>query len=142
MRLLGDIIIGVPIGIVYNVFFHKVGEIVNNNMEYKKRIQRNLILSFIGGIVGIILAFTFFGKHPKYKNRAVQIGLYFGSSILLAHTLFYNWTTLGNDTKLFMTCTLFVMLLWYAYYGRDNDKIRPEDLDEESDDIDEILEHL
>ena len=115
MGLLVDVSIALPIGLIYNIFFHKIGEIINNNLDYREKIQRNLILTFIGGVVAIILASSIFKDNKKYKNRAIRYGLYIGSFLLLFHTLLYNWHILANDTKLFIMTATMVILIWYSY---------------------------
>ena len=120
MGLLSDIIISIPIGITYNVIIHKIGEIFNNDMSYKDKIQRNLLLSFGGGIFGIIMAYVLFNDNGKYKNRAVMYGLYIGSALLLLHSIGYNWTLMENDTKFIIMITTLVGLIWYTYSNADD----------------------
>jgi hypothetical protein len=123
MGLVTDIAIGLPIGIMYNIFCHKVGEIINANFEYKEKVQRNLILTFVTGVLAIVLAITVFSEHKKFKNRAIKFGLYVGAILLLFHTLLYNWTILENDTKLFIILSALVGLIWYSYRPSNNRSI-------------------
>ena len=120
MGLLSDIIISIPIGITYNVIIHKTGEIFNNDMNYKDKIQRNLLLSFGGGIFGIIMASVLFGNNSKYKNRAVRFGLYIGSTLLLLHSIGYNWALMENDTKFIIMIITLAGLIWYTYSSIDD----------------------
>lgn len=121
MGILGDVVIAVPIGLVYNMIIHKTGEIFNNDINYKDKLQRNLLLSFGGGILGIVLASFVFGK-GKYKNRAIKIGLYIGSILLFFHSIGYNWTIMGNDTKFIIMIVTLISLMWYTYSNLDSDK--------------------
>lgn len=121
MGLITDIAIGLPFGVIYNILCHKLGEIINSNFEYKEKIQRNLILTFIFGLFGLVLATTIFHEHKQFKNRALKIGLYVGSFLLLSHTLLYNWNILENDTKLFIILTALVGLVWYSYRAEVNE---------------------
>jgi hypothetical protein len=116
MGLISDIIISVPIGIIYNIIIHKIGDMVNENKEYKIKIQRNLIITFIGGVIAIILGYILFDKNKYLKNRAIRFGLYVGSLFLLTHTLFYNWNNLTNDTKLIIMTINLIILFWIAYF--------------------------
>lgn len=115
MKILFDLLLAIPIGLMYSIFFHKLGEILNSEYEFHERIQRNLILSFIGGIIGLILVVLVFGKGKLFYNRSAKFGLLFGSFLLLSHTLIANWNILDNDVKLFSIMTSFVTLLWYSY---------------------------
>jgi hypothetical protein len=123
MSLIFDISLAIPIGILYNILIHKLGEIINDNLEYNIKIQRNLILVFIGGIIGLIVAHYVFVKQIRFKNRSISYGLYFGSALLLFHTLFYNWNVLANDTKLFIIIFALVFLIIYAYSNNTDDKL-------------------
>lgn len=120
MSLIFDISLAIPIGLLYNILIHKLGEILNDNLEYNIKIQRNLILVFIGGIIGLIVAHYIFVKQMRFKNRSISYGLYFGSTLLLFHTLFYNWNVLANDTKLFIIIFALVFLIIYAYTNNTN----------------------
>ena len=122
MKIFSDILLAVPIGFIYNILFYKLGEIITMDLEYNEKIQRNLLISFIGGISGIFLALNVFGnKNYKYKNRAIKYGLFFGSVMLLFYTLCYNWDILGNDIKLFIIIMCFITLLWYSYLDPDSE---------------------
>jgi Ca2+/Na+ antiporter len=116
MQIIFDILLSLPIGLAYSIFFHKLGEILNADYEYNKKLQRNLILAFIGGIFGLIVVILAFGKDKIFYNRAVKYGLVVGSMMLLVHTLIYNWNVLENDVKLFSIISSLIVLIWYAYY--------------------------
>ena len=122
MGALGDVIVAIPIGVLYNIFFHKIGEIINNECKYDEKIQRNLILTFIGGLIGFILAFTIFSTHKSFSNRAVKYGLYFGSLLLFFHTLVYNWNVIGDDIKLFIVTITMALLICYAYSNKEEEE--------------------
>ena len=121
MGIIIDVALSIPIGLVYNMIIHKIGEIFNNDINYRDKIQRNLLLSFGGGILGIILASFVFGK-GKYKNRAIKIGLYIGSVLLFFHSIGYNWTIMGNDTKFVIMLITLISLMYYTYSNLNSDK--------------------
>lgn len=115
MGLFVDGLFAIPIGIMYNMIIHKTGEIFNNDLNYKEKLQKNLLIVFGGGIFGLLLGFSVFGNKNKYKNRALRYGLYFGSLMLLGHSLMYNWTMMQNDTKFIIMITTLISLIWYTY---------------------------
>lgn len=125
MSLLTDIIISIPIGITYNIIINKLADIVNEKEEYSKKIQRNLMITFTGGVLAIIIGYIIFDKNKHFKNRAIRYGLYTGSIILLTHTLFYNWNILANDTKLLLMALALIILFWLAYYVNYSEPIEP-----------------
>jgi hypothetical protein len=140
MGILGDIVVAVPIGIIYNMTVHKTGEIFNNDINYKDKLQRNLLLSFGGGILGLVLASILFNK-GKYKNRAIRFGLYIGSALLLFHSIGYNWSTMENDTKFVIMLVTLAALMWYTYSSLGDVNINTEKDDNKTDDYDEDMNY-
>jgi len=126
-----DILLAIPVGIMYNMIIHKTGEIFNNDLSYKEKLQKNLLIVFAGGILGIILANLVFGDKQKYKNRALRFGLYLGAGMLMCHSVMYNWTIMQNDTKFIVMIVTLCMLIWYTYYrvGENNNKKTEHDED-------------
>lgn len=115
MGIFSDVVLSIPIGIIYNMMIHKIGEIFNSDLNYKDRVQRNLLILFGGGILGLILAMSVFGTKNKYKNRALRYGLYIGSCLLLGHSIMYNWGIMQNDSKFIVMSLVLSFLIWYTY---------------------------
>jgi hypothetical protein len=113
MGILIDAIIALPIGIIYNMLVHQIGEASDGNMEYNEKLQKNLLVTFVGAIVAFMLAYSFFSK-GKYKNRSVRFGLYLGTALLILHSIGYNWNILRNDTKIIVMCITLGILIWYT----------------------------
>ena len=114
-NLLIDLLVSIPIGIMYNMTIHKTGDIFSDNVDYNYKVQRNLLISFCGGIVGLMIAMFVFGQNSRFKNRSIRYGLYFGSILLLMHAIMYNWETLENNSKfVIMIISLFALIL-YVY---------------------------
>ncbi len=81
-----------------------------------------------GGIVGLIVAMFVFGQNSKYKNRSIRYGLYFGSILLLIHTIMYNWETLENDSKFVIMIITLLALIFYVYNNfteSEENKLKP-----------------
>lgn len=115
MKLFFDLLIAIPIGILYNLMVLKFGEISNANVPYKLKMQRNLLLAFGSAALAFFLAQFIFDETKQFGNRAVKYGLWIGMCILLIHVMMYNWHVLENDTKLIIMIITFVILLLYAY---------------------------
>lgn len=142
MTLLTDILTALPIGIIYNMSVHKLGEILNNDLEYNLKMQKNLLLCFGFAIFGTVIGYYIFGNSKKYRNRAIKFGLYFGALLLLIHSVFYNWGVMENDTKLIIMIVILCGLVLYAYknYNPDTEnstEIIPESLLEDEEDLDD-----
>lgn len=117
-----DILLAIPIGIIYNMIVHKTGEIFNNDMTYIERLQKNLLIAFAGGVFGILCAYMIFGDNKKYRNKSLKYGLILGAGMLLCHSIMYNWTLMQNDTKFIIMIGMMAMLIWYTYYRLDKNK--------------------
>lgn len=115
MKFFFDLLIAIPIGILYNLMVLKFGEITNANVPYKLKMQRNLLLAFGSAALAFFLAQFIFDETKQFGNRAVKYGLWIGMCILLIHVMMYNWHVLENDTKLIIMIITFVILLLYSY---------------------------
>jgi hypothetical protein len=115
MEAISNLLIAIPIGIIYNILVHKLGEIFNDNLDYNSKIQKNLLLSFGGGIIALLIASLVFGEHRKYQNRTIRYGFYIGAFLLLFHSILYNWKTMENDIKFIVMMILLVILISYTY---------------------------
>jgi ABC-type uncharacterized transport system permease subunit len=114
MGILTDIVISLPIGLVYNMLVHNLGEIYNTDLEYNEMIQKNLLVSFGGGLLAFVIAFSVFDS-GRYKNRPIKYGLYLGSALLIFHSIGYNWNVLKSDTKFIIMSITLGILVWYAF---------------------------
>lgn len=114
-KIFTDLLISIPVGVVYNMTIHKTAEIFNSDIDYNNKVQRDLIVTFGGGMLGLIIANFVFCDTCQYKNKPIKYGLVFGTFLLFIHTLFYNWKRLANDTKYVIMLLTLVALIWYIY---------------------------
>lgn len=117
MKVFRDLLIAIPIGIIYNIISHKSAEIFTNNLSYDDKEEQQLIISFGSGVFALLMGYFVFGLNNKYKNRIVRYGLYVGAFLLLLHSIMYNWHNLKNDTKLIIMTLALVALISYIYYN-------------------------
>jgi hypothetical protein len=115
MKLFFDMLIAIPIGILYNLMILKFGDITNANVPYKLKMQRNLLLAFASAALAFLLGQFIFDESRKFGNRSIKYGLWLGACILLIHVMLYNWNVLENDSKLIIMIITFVILLLYSY---------------------------
>ena len=109
-----NILLAVPIAALFILFVNKLIEILTHDTIAEARIKKNLIIAFIIGIIGILVAWFIFYK-SKVKNLGVMLGLMLGSLYLMVNSLLLNWDKLSNDTKLFMIGTVLVALIVISY---------------------------
>jgi hypothetical protein len=115
MSIIIDSMIAIPVGITYNIIVHKFGEIFNNDLDFKSKYQKQILLCFGGGILALYLSYFIFGEHVKYKNRAMRFGCYFATFLLFLYSLFYNWNSMDNDIKFIVMITILLSLCFVAY---------------------------
>jgi hypothetical protein len=127
MGLFFDIILAIPIGILYNLLAHKICDITNNDLSYNDKIQKNLIIIFGGSILALIIAY--FNK----KNKSLKYGLYIGAFLLFTHSVLYNWIHMYNDTKIIIMATCFLALIWYTYKNTKTKYVSSDEYEEDSD---------
>jgi hypothetical protein len=116
MSVVTDLILAVPIGIIYNMIIHELSVILNDNFSYKDKIQRNLLMIFGGGLLGFVLAIFFLSN--SNQNIAIKYGLYLGSSLLLFHSVINNWQVMHNDTRIIIMILTLCVLIWYSYSSK------------------------
>jgi hypothetical protein len=110
-KLVRDILISIPIGILYILFINKMNQIITNDLEYAKKIKKSIMINFIASIVGFILAYKIFGNEKLY-NRIIKYALIFGSTLIFINAILYNWPELQTDTKaIIFGITLIVSVL-------------------------------
>jgi len=118
MGFMLDVIISVPIGVLYNICIMKFADILTTGVKYDEKVQKNLIISFLGGLIGYIVVISLFDKGGMLENRGVKFGVLLGSTILILNTLFLNWNNLQDDAKLFIMGFLFFFLIGLSYKYR------------------------
>jgi undecaprenyl pyrophosphate phosphatase UppP len=114
-KLFKDILISVPILILYLLFVHRILEIFTENTKAEDRIKKYIIMSFVIGIVSILIGIYIFGS-KKLNNRPVKFGFIFGALILVINSLYNNWENLEKDVKLFIIGGVFVLGIALSYF--------------------------
>jgi hypothetical protein len=114
INLFIDLIISIPICILYLLFIYRVLDILTDNIKAEERIKKYIIMSFVIAIVTILIAIYIFGN-KKIKNRSVKFGLLIGSVFLIINSLYNNWDNLQQDTKLFIFGGMFAAGIALTY---------------------------
>ena len=113
MGVITDLLLAIPIGIIYNMIIHESADILNNKFDYKDRVQKSLLIISGGGLIALTIAFFFLSN--SFENTAIRYGLFFGSFLLLFHSIVYNWQTMQNDTRIIIMILTLCILIWYSY---------------------------
>lgn len=115
MGYLADILISIPIGVLYDLIVQKVTDISIVNVPYEEKVQKSLIFIFIGSIVGYVLAMSVFDYRSTFENRAVKYGLFFGSTLLIMNSIIFNWSALSDDLRLIIMTFVFACTIALSY---------------------------
>lgn len=127
MAIIKDLLFGIPIGILYNLFFDKYITMSYNELAYNERIQKTYTTMFIGSVIGFIIGNTLFYLHKRFKNSIVRMGLNIGSAILLFQSVIGNWDKIQDDTKLIFFGLILGLAIWYSYSKKDDKKNKKKD---------------
>ncbi len=121
MGLIKNIALAAPLGIIYNLFMHKLVSIMLSEASGTNddKHQKKIIILFIIGLVGLLIAFTIFTNSEQYKNQTMKYGLIFGNGLLLIYSMITNWDKMYDDTKLILMGIVFGGMVWYCYSGED-----------------------
>ena len=98
-KIVRDVLISIPISILYIFFIQKLIELLNNDLIYEDKIKRTIAISFVAVIVGFVVAFKIF-NYKKTYNRIGKYSLICGSTFIFLNSILYQWPHLANDTKL------------------------------------------
>ena len=118
MGVIIDLLLAVPIGVIYNMIVHESADVFNDKFAYKDKVQRRLLVVFGGGLIGMIVAV--FCLSNSVQNTAIKYGLYVGSLLLLFHSVIYNWQIMQNDTRIIVMVLTLCTLIWYSYSSNSN----------------------
>lgn len=107
--------ISLMIALVYNMFFHKLGNVLYNDMEFEKRKENTISVIFIAGIVGMSLGYIMCLDDFEYKSATVGTGLKIGGFFLLMSSILNNWTEMDDGLKLIVLGIMMVGSMYYFY---------------------------
>jgi len=98
------------ISIIYNLLFHQIGNITDENASIQQIKDKKFIVLVVGSVVGIVLSKILFEKNTKINNDTLSNGLYMGSILMISYAIGDHWYDMNNEIKIFI---LFVTLLWF-----------------------------
>jgi hypothetical protein len=113
-KLVRDILLSIPIGLMYIFFINKLIELLNSDLICEEKVKRTIVISIVAVIVGFVLAFKVFGVKPTY-NRIAKYSLILGSSIIFINSIIYHWPQLSTDTKLIIVGITFILSIVLSY---------------------------
>jgi len=129
-----SILIAIPICIIYNLIVMKLSNIITKDLGKNTKIQTDLFIQVIGGMLALIFAFFIFGS-KTFENIIVKWGLIFGGSSLLIYSLICNWDIIGDNIKLFTLFSVMISLIIcsYKYTNKKNKQTNQTDITNKTD---------
>lgn len=113
-KLVRDILLSIPLSLLYLFFINKILELLTSDTVYENKIRKNIAMSFIISIIGIIISLKIF-SNGKLKNRIIKYTLIFSGLIILFNTIIYNWPQLSIDTKALFVGIILICGFVYSY---------------------------
>lgn len=108
------IFLSVPIALIYNWMVSKISDMITKDDDMKDKVQKNIIISLVAGIVALIIGFMVFGS-KRFQNTIAKYGFILGGAILLIYSLICNWDSIEDQTKLFFIGGALIFIIVYTY---------------------------
>ena len=99
------------ISIIYNLLFHQIGNINDENLSIQQIKDKKFIVLVVGSVVGIVLSKILYEKNTRINNDTLSNGLYMGSILMISYAIGDHWYDMNNEIKVFI---LFVGLIWFT----------------------------
>ena len=110
-----DTLIFVPFALLYNMFFHKLVEMIYSDIEPLKRFRKSIALLFSIGILSMVIGFLVLPEHPQYDDPNMKLGILIGGILLLSSSVTNNWGNLGEMGKLISLGLLIICIMGTVY---------------------------
>ena len=110
-----DIIFAIPLGLLFYMFIEKLTEVIIGCLDCDDKTNKIILLLFVSGIVGIVLAKTLFTFNKALKNKIISNSLMVGGFILVLYPTLTNWSKLSNEVKLLVIGLVLFSLMIYSY---------------------------
>lgn len=105
----------IAIGFIYNILFHKIGNVMYTDLDSKERKQHIITMIFMSGILGIVLGTMLISDDFEYKNSIVGNGLRIGGIFLIFSSIANNWSGMGDHVKVGLLSCILVVLIKKSY---------------------------
>lgn len=103
------------IGLLYNMFFHRLAELVYSNESFSDKYKKTISILFVFGILGIVVGQIILPRHSKYNNSRVANGITVGGALVLASVVINNWNYMGELSKLLAVGFILSAIVYHSY---------------------------
>lgn len=100
----------IPIAVLYNMFFHKLPNIIFKDLPYSEKYNKTISLLLISGITAIVL-----NRLSIPENNEIRNGIGIGGLMLLFSALTNNWKNMQDMVKLSLIIILFIFITLHSY---------------------------
>lgn len=118
MSLACDVATSVPLAIIIYMFTEKSIIATTSENKFNDRVQKSFILSFIVGLVYIVLGMTVFDEKSNMENKPIQLALYGSGGFMIFNSIFVNWNNLDESTKMIILGIMIASCTLYSYRNK------------------------
>jgi len=105
----------IAIGFVYNILFHKIGNVMYTDLDAEERKKHIITMIFMSGILGVVTGTMLVSDDFEYKNPVVGNGLRIGGIFLIFSSIINNWSGMGDHIKVGLLSCLLLVLIKESY---------------------------
>ena len=110
-----NVIISIPMAIVFYLLTEKIIINVTSDNKYNDRIQKSFIIGFIIGLFFIALGLTAFNEGSNLENQSLRLAMYEAGGFLILNSVIFSWDDLDDGTKMIILALSIVGLIIYSY---------------------------
>lgn len=110
-----NVIISIPMAIVFYLLTEKIIINVTSDNKYNDRIQKSFIIGFIIGLFFIALGLTAFNEGSNLENQSLRLAMYGAGGFLILNSVIFSWDDLDDGTKMIILALSIVGLIIYSY---------------------------
>jgi len=112
-----DMLFVIPMAILYNAFFHRLGLVLFKDLIYEEKYKKNIMFLFAVGVIGIITVYILSKKYKEYTTDKVNAGIIIGSICLILSSIINNWNNMQDMYKLLLVGICLVAFIWHTQYN-------------------------
>ena len=99
-----------PIAILYNMFFHKLPNIIFQDLQYSEKYNKTISLLLVSGIAAVVL-----NRLSIPENYRIRAGIGLGGLMLIFSALTNNWKNMQDMVKLSLIIIIFIFITLQSY---------------------------
>jgi len=119
-----DALIFIPFALLYNMFFHKMTEMLYKNTNHAESFKKSIALLLAIGILSMVIGLLIIPEHPKYNDPNIRLGILIGGLLLILSVIGNNWGNMGDMGKLVAIGVIIGCIIGVTYVWIDTVKLQ------------------